>query len=147
MEKEDKHIPQNDQSNRTNETSATLKTSRTASGRNRLSRTKHAPFGLEEAFIFGYNVEQHRRKANMNVTTFARLAGISRPTVYKIEKGESDLQLSFIKKIADTLGTTVVELLSEPPNKNSKLPFELWFKQEKAKEKERKRKIERAKGH
>ncbi len=130
MEKENEHISQNDQPNRTNETTATRKPSRAKSGKNRLSRTKHAPFGFEEAYIFGYNVERLRRMANMSITTFARVAGISRPTVYKIEKGESDLQLSFMKKIADTLDVTVVELLSEPPHKKSKLPFELWLKEE-----------------
>ncbi len=95
-------------------------------------RDSHASLGLEEAYILGYNVQRLREQANMGVTMLARVVGMSRPTIYKIEKGKSNPQLSFIKKLADALDTTVVELLSEPPNRSSKLPFPIWFEEEKA---------------
>ncbi len=73
-----------------------------------------ALFGTEESLILGYNVERLRNLAQMDVATFARVAGISRPTVYKIERGEADLKLSYLKKLASALGVTVVDLITPP---------------------------------
>lgn len=76
----------------------------------------HATLGLEEAYILGYNVERLRKLSNMDIAKFAQVAGIARPTIYKIERGESDLKLSYIRKLADALGVTVVDLLTPPPD-------------------------------
>ncbi|MDO4290301.1 MAG: helix-turn-helix transcriptional regulator [Eggerthellaceae bacterium] len=75
----------------------------------------HASLGLEEAYILGYNVERLRRQRGMDVSTFARVAGITRPTVYKMERGEADPKLSYVRKVADALGVSVVDLLTPPP--------------------------------
>lgn len=77
-------------------------------------RAEHASLGLEEAFILGFNVERLRCAANMDIAMFARVAGISRPTVYKIEDGESDLKLSMLKKVASALDVEIVDLLTPP---------------------------------
>ena len=78
----------------------------------RIIYPEHAPFAFEEAVILGANVERLRVKAGMDISTFARVAGITRPTVYKVEGGFSDLKLSYIKKIADALGVGIIELLT-----------------------------------
>lgn len=74
----------------------------------------HASLGLEEAYILGYNVERLRRQRGMDVSTFARVAGITRPTVYKMERGEADPKLSYVRKVADALGVSVIDLLTPP---------------------------------
>ncbi|WP_165172607.1 MULTISPECIES: helix-turn-helix domain-containing protein [unclassified Adlercreutzia] len=75
---------------------------------------EHASLGLEEAFVLGYNVERLRKLAHMDIATFAQVAGITRPTVYKVERGESNLKLSYLRKIADALDVSVIELLTPP---------------------------------
>lgn len=72
----------------------------------------HAPIALEEAVILGTNVERLRTMQKLDKTKFANMAGISRPTLYKIESGQCDAQLSLIRKLADALGVTVSDLLS-----------------------------------
>ena len=73
---------------------------------------EHAPFALEEAVILGTNVERLRLEAGMDISTFARVAGIARPTIYKVESGVSNLKLSYLNKIADALDFTIVYLLT-----------------------------------
>ncbi len=80
----------------------------------RIPLPEHASLGLEEAFVLGYNVERLRKRAHMDIATFAQVAGITRPTVYKVERGESNLKLSYLKKIADALDVSVVDLLTPP---------------------------------
>lgn len=74
----------------------------------------HAEFAQEEAVIFGTNVERLRLKQKLDVAKFAQMAGVSRPTIYKIERGECDARLSLVRKIADALGVTVQDLLRLP---------------------------------
>lgn len=81
---------------------------------------EHPQLALEEAVILGHNVERLRKLQSLSITTFAQMAGISRPTLYKIENGTSYLKLSMIARIAKALDTTVSELLSLPdPSKNA----------------------------
>ena len=86
-----------------------------------MSMKPHNPFNplpaqliLEESYILGYNVERLRVQSHMDISTFAQVAGIARPTVYKVERGESNLKLSYLKKIADALDVSIVELLTPP---------------------------------
>lgn len=79
-----------------------------------ISLPEHVPLGLEEAYVLGYNVERLRVKERMDITKFAQVAGVTRPTVYKIESGEADPRLSYIRKLADALGVSVVDLLTPP---------------------------------
>ncbi len=89
----------------------------------------HASLGMEEAFVLGYNVERLRRTAHLDIATFARMVGVTRPTIYKVERGASDLKLSFIKRFADALNVSVVELLSLPKERPLYLPMEDWLKE------------------
>ncbi len=74
----------------------------------------HEPLALEEAVILGYNVERLRTTQELSKTMFANMAGISRPTLNKIEQGLADPQLSIIRRIADALNVTVRQLLTPP---------------------------------
>lgn len=76
----------------------------------------HAELALEESYVLGYNVERLRKAQSINKTVFSTMAGISRPTLNKIENGMADLQLSVISRIARALGTTTLELLTPPPD-------------------------------
>lgn len=73
---------------------------------------EHAPLAMEEAVILGSNVERLRLKTGMGITAFCTLAGMSRPFLYKIESGEANPKLSELKKLANALGVSVVELLT-----------------------------------
>ncbi len=86
----------------------------------------HPLFGTMESYVLGYNVERLRKGAGMNITTLSRVAGITRPTIYKIEKGESNLKLSFLRKLADALDVTIVDLLSAPQT-NARTRFTEWL--------------------
>ncbi len=72
----------------------------------------HPIFGSIESIIFGGNVEHLRILQGMNRSVFSKVAGISRPTLYKIERGEADIKLSLMKRVADALDVSVVELLT-----------------------------------
>lgn len=69
------------------------------------------PFPLEEWVIFGSNVERIRTDQQLSITRFCEMAGISRPTLYKIERGEGDPKLSMMVKIAKALDVEVQDLL------------------------------------
>lgn len=76
---------------------------------------EHAPLALEEAVILGTNVERLRVEAGMGVSKFASVADISRPFIYKVERGEANPKLTEIKKLSIALGVSVAELLTPPP--------------------------------
>lgn len=72
------------------------------------------PFPLEECVTFGVNVQRLREEQGLSISKFGKMANVSRPTIYKIERGESDLQLSMMVKVAKALGVDVTDFL-EPP--------------------------------
>lgn len=73
---------------------------------------KPRAFPFEEAVVFGSNVERLRTAEGLSITKFCAMAGISRPTLYKIERGEGDPRLSMMRKIAKALGVEVGDLLT-----------------------------------
>lgn len=79
------------------------------------SPQKTFSLNVEEAYVLGHNVNRLRRLARMDKKTFAQVAGITRPTLDKIERGESDLKLSYLRKLADALDVRVVDLLTPAP--------------------------------
>ena len=48
-----------------------------------------------------------RTEKAMTVSELARLANVSRQTIYKIESGEGDVSTKTLKALADTLGVPV----------------------------------------
>lgn len=71
-------------------------------------------YPLEEAVLFGMNVEYLRELQGLSKTKLCAVAGISRPTLYKIERGESNLKLSTMVRIAKALGVRFIDLFSVP---------------------------------
>ena len=63
------------------------------------------------------NVVVARAFARLSQAQLAERAGISRPTLSKIERGVArDVSIGIIQRIADALGTDVAELLVPPPD-------------------------------
>ena len=60
--------------------------------------------------VFGRIVKAQRKAQGLSVTKFALMVGISRPTVYKIERGQGNFMFNAAVKIADGLGMTISEL-------------------------------------
>lgn len=82
-----------------------------------LPAEEHAPLALEEAVILGSNVERLRVRAGMGVSKFSAVADISRPFIYKVERGEANPKLTELKKLSIALGVSVAELLTPPPER------------------------------
>lgn len=53
--------------------------------------------------VLGDNVGRLRAEQDLTVTQLSRMSGISRPTLYKIENGLSDVPISFAERLADVL--------------------------------------------
>ena len=63
------------------------------------------------------NVVVARAFARLSQAQLAERAGISRPTLSKIERGVApDVSIGIIQRIADALGTSVADLLVPPPD-------------------------------
>jgi transcriptional regulator with XRE-family HTH domain len=63
------------------------------------------------------NVVVERAIAQLSQAQLAERAGISRPTLSKIERGAApDVGIGIIQRIADALGKTVADLLEPPPD-------------------------------
>ena len=63
------------------------------------------------------NVVVERAIARLSQAQLAERAGISRPTLSKIERGVApDVSVGIIQRIADALGTSVANLLVLPPD-------------------------------
>ncbi len=63
------------------------------------------------------NVVVARAFARLSQAQLAERAGISRPTLSKIERGVApDVSIGIIQRIADAVGTTVADLLVPPPD-------------------------------
>ena len=59
----------------------------------------------------GYNVRRYRREQHLSKTLLARMCGIGRPLLNKIESGESDIRISYVQRIADALSVSPLDLL------------------------------------
>ena len=63
------------------------------------------------------NVVVERAIARLSQAQLAERAGISRPTLSKIERGVApDVSIGIIQRIADALGRSVADLLVPPPD-------------------------------
>jgi transcriptional regulator with XRE-family HTH domain len=63
------------------------------------------------------NVVVERAIARLSQAQLAERAGISRPTLSKIERGVApDVSIGIIQRIADALDTSVADLLVPPPD-------------------------------
>ncbi len=71
-------------------------------------------YPLEESVLFGMNVEHLRKAQGLSKTKLSAMAGITRPTLNKIERGESDLKLSLMIRVAKALGVHFIDLFDVP---------------------------------
>jgi|HubBroStandDraft_6_1064221.scaffolds.fasta_scaffold888422_1 transcriptional regulator with XRE-family HTH domain len=60
------------------------------------------------------NVIVGRAKARLSQEQLAERAGISRPTVSRLERSAGDIGVEVVQRIADALGTTVADLFIPP---------------------------------
>lgn len=68
----------------------------------------------ELGLMFGANVWLLRKEQELTKKSFALMCGISRPFLDKIEKGQSNAQLSYVKQVADALSVEPYQLIIEP---------------------------------
>ena len=64
-----------------------------------------------ELAAFGNAVRAMRAEKNISQEAFADLAGVDRSYMGGVERGEHNLALINIKKIADALGASVAEIM------------------------------------
>ena len=62
----------------------------------------------------GANVVRLRNEQRLSKKTFALMVGIGRPLLDKIEKGQSDIRLSYVQMIADALSVDPIDLITPP---------------------------------
>jgi len=60
----------------------------------------------------GANVRDIRSEQQLSITALARISGICRPLLMKIEKGESDVRLSYVERLSAALCVSPLELLT-----------------------------------
>ena len=71
------------------------------------SSTRARPSALEALRV---NVIVGRARARFSQSELAKRAGLSRPTISRLERAASDIGVDAIQRIADALGTTVSNL-------------------------------------
>ncbi|MBO4352447.1 MAG: helix-turn-helix transcriptional regulator [Eggerthellaceae bacterium] len=62
--------------------------------------------------LIGENVRRLRTEQDLSKKTLARISGVSRPLLDKVERGEADLRASYISRIADSLSVPPAVLLT-----------------------------------
>jgi len=61
--------------------------------------------------VLAHNVHELRIAQHISISALSRVAKISRPLLAKIEKGEADVRLSYIKRLAGALCVDPLSLL------------------------------------
>lgn len=67
--------------------------------------------GSEIAKSLGKTIREHRKAHRLSQERFGELAGVHRTYVGMIERGEKNITLSNLVKIANALGLTLSELI------------------------------------
>ena len=63
------------------------------------------------SILFGQNVRRIRLDQNLTITCVSNMSRIGRPLLLKIERGLSDVRLSYVERLADVLCVEPIELL------------------------------------
>ena len=79
------------------------------------------------SFSLGTNVKRLRKEQELTKTALARMAGLCRPMLDKIEDGESNIRLSDVHQLADALCVEPTDLLFMPRCGDRPNRLELWF--------------------
>jgi transcriptional regulator with XRE-family HTH domain len=64
--------------------------------------------------IFGDNMRRLRREQGISQEKLADLAGLHRTYVGSVERGERNISIDNMERLAIALGVTVADLVSEP---------------------------------
>ena len=67
--------------------------------------------------LVGRNIRRRRRASGLSQEAFAHACGLHRTYIGGVERGERNITLTTLARIAKALGTTPVELLMEPPRR------------------------------
>lgn len=68
---------------------------------------------MRERESFGQRVRAARQERGLKQADVAEAAGMSRVTLSKVENGEHDLAISFVRPLAAALGISTGELFSD----------------------------------
>ena len=63
--------------------------------------------------LLSINVSRLRSEQKLTKTTFALMTGITRQTISKIERGASDVRLSYVERMADVLCVEPSDLIDD----------------------------------
>lgn len=71
---------------------------------------------MEEALAkrLGANLRRHRARLGLSQEAFADVVGVHRTYLGAVERGERNLTLRSVERIADTLGVDALDLLQDP---------------------------------
>jgi transcriptional regulator with XRE-family HTH domain len=66
--------------------------------------------------IFAVNLRRERKKCGLSQETLADIAGLHRTYVGSVERGERNISLDNVERLARALGLELTDLLRKPPN-------------------------------
>lgn len=66
-------------------------------------------------WIFAENLRQARNAKGLSQEALAELAGLHRTYIGSVERGERNISIDNMERLADSLGTTIATLLGEKP--------------------------------
>lgn len=79
----------------------------------------HTPEARSDVLAFvGENLRRLRRQAGMSQAALAEASGLSRRMIVKLEGGDTNVSLASLDRLAEALGTTIVEVVSDPAERS-----------------------------
>jgi len=75
----------------------------------------------------GANVKRLRSNQGLSKASLAQMSDMSRPTLYKIERGQFDATLSVLQQLADALCVEPADLLSSQCNGSGANRLDSWL--------------------
>ncbi|WP_042417915.1 helix-turn-helix domain-containing protein [Streptacidiphilus anmyonensis] len=77
------------------------------------------------AFV-GENLRRLRREAGMSQAALAETSGVSRRMIVNLEGGDTNISLSSLDRLAEALGVTFVEVVSDPAAQSRRIDAVAW---------------------
>ena len=86
-----------------------------------MSEVRYSTYKVEKPthqinIVFGTNVRRLRYEQGLTRVGLARMSGMSRQLLARIELGDADVRLSYLKRIADAFCVSPHEMLQEHDN-------------------------------
>ncbi|MER7581819.1 XRE family transcriptional regulator [Kitasatospora sp. NPDC097691] len=87
----------------------------------------HTDQGRSDVLAFvGENLRRLRRQAGLSQAALAQAAGISRRMIINLEGGDTNISLSSLDRLAEALGATFVEIVSDPAAQSRRIEAVTW---------------------